>query len=186
MRRNGLIGGSAPNYSRLSSLYDAIVGPPPFLNGLAPRVRSRPGEFLSGLGGPPSSGGFLSGLAPSPPKRLPPPPSVIVADYGVNYTFNVYPITHRPRREKSVYIFGKDQRWMFYAGIAENTFDRLSNHERMAEAMAMGANEVWVHTPGPDAIFNYKDAERRLIERHCFSMNKQHNPLADYIRDWRS
>ncbi len=150
----------------------------------------RSNAFLEGLTGPPSSGGFLSGLTDQPAPsaliealvRLTDPPKVIVPDYGVNYTFEVFPIYYRPIRKNSVYIFGKDRRWMFYAGIAEDTFERLNGHERLAEAIGMGANEVWVHTPGPNPIVTYKEAERRLIERHCFPLNTQHNPLSLMFR----
>ncbi len=182
MTRLGMFGSTAP---RRNSLH-----PNSFLSGLGATPPSN--GFLSGLAGTPSSGGFLSRVT-GPPKpersavaealaKLMNPPKVIVPDYGVNYTFDVFPIYYRPIRKKSVYIFAQDRRLMFYAGIAEDVFERLTDHERMAEAIEMGANEVWVHTPGPDRIIDYKDAERRLIERHCFPLNKQHNPLAYLFR----
>ncbi|HVY87419.1 MAG TPA: GIY-YIG nuclease family protein [Hyphomonadaceae bacterium] len=188
MSRNGMFGSGPPGYNPLT-LSDAILGlrpePPTnaFLSGLTPPLPTS-NAFLSALAGPPRSGDFLSGLtdplsaAASALAQLMVPPKVVVPDYGVDYTFDVFPISYRPAGKNCVYIFAKDRCWMYYAGIAEDLFNRLTGHERMHEVIEMGANEVWVHTPGPNAIFGYKEAERRLIERHCFPLNKQHNPLA--------
>lgn len=168
MSYKGPFGDDVPPYNRLN----------PFLSSLS-ASRPRSNSFLSGVSSSRPSGGPLFGIlgnAFTQPQWSGTAPSfVVVSDLEVDYTFEVFPIFARPRKSHSLYIFGRDRHWMYYAGIAENLFERLSGHERMLEAIELGANELWVHTPGPDALVDFRNAERRLIGCHGFPLNKQHN-----------
>ena len=99
------------------------------------------------------------------------PPTVRVYVGNYFFQFLVYPIWHRPRFQNAVYIFGQDRRYMHYIGRAEDTFVRISpTHHKLKAAKAAGANELWVHAPGPHARFDFEQSEQLLIQHHFSSL----------------
>ena len=201
MRRNGLFGGSAPSYSDRNplSLADAILGRDPeqsnFLAGLAP---PRPGSnaFLARLAPErPPSNEFLSGLAPSrpsPPPQYngltallmnPPPPQPVLKSIwvgGVEFSFRVLPVRARPWQRRCIYAFMRDG-WPVYVGKAYNAHDRFgTEHDRRAEALALGANELWVTEVRTTSAFDLDEAEQPMIAIFCPVLNDKHNPLSLY------
>ena len=92
---------------------------------------------------------------------------------NTNYPFIVYSINDRPSAANAVYIFCyiHDGKWILvYVGSAGDLSSRLSGHERMQDALDMGATHLLVYAPDP----NYQDVERRLIARYDPDLNKHH------------
>jgi len=200
MRRNGLFGGSAPSYARNPlTLSDAILRRDPeptnFLAGLAP-PRPRSNAFLAGLAPErPPSNEFLSGLAPSRPNPPPmyngltallinpPPPKPVLKSLwvdGVEYSFRVMSVKARPWQQNCVYAFMRNG-WPVYVGKAYSAHTRFgTEHDRRAEAIALGANELWVTEVRTTSAFDLDEAEQRMIAQFCPVLNDKHNPLSMY------
>lgn len=195
MSRNGLLGRMAPgrNYLSAPTLYDGILGPNPsprnsFLSGLAPEPSPDNG-FLSGVAGPPSSGGFLSALIadPSPPQyngltaRLMAPPKPLFRAFHTDrivYNFRVLSPKARPSQKHCIYAWVRDG-WPVYVGKAINGANRFSGgHERLAEALALGADALWVTEVTPAHTLD--ETEQYLIDWCCPVLNDKHNPLSMY------
>jgi hypothetical protein len=200
MSRNGMFGSCAPrqNYLNPLTLSDAILGlypePSNFLAGLAP-PRPTSNAFLSGLAPErPSSNAFLSGLAPSRPNPPPvyngltallmnPPPKPVFKSLwvdGVEYSFRVMSVKGRPWQKNCVYAFMR-KGWPVYVGKAYSAYTRFgSEHDRRAEAIALGANELWVTEVRTTSAFDLDEAEQRMIAQFCPVLNDKHNPLSIY------
>ncbi|MBK8838192.1 MAG: hypothetical protein IPO30_05685 [Hyphomonadaceae bacterium] len=200
MRRNGLFGGSAPSYARNPlTLSDAILRRDPeptnFLAGLAP-PRPRSNACLAGLAPErPPSNEFLSGLAPSRPNPPPmyngltallinpPPPKPVLKSLwvdGVEYSFRVMSVKARPWQQNCVYAFMRNG-WPVYVGKAYSAHTRFgTEHDRRAEAIALGANELWVTEVRTTSAFDLDEAEQRMIAQFCPVLNDKHNPLSMY------
>ena len=201
MRRIGMFGGSAPSYSDRNplSLADAILGRDPepsnSLAGLAP-PRPTSNAFLAGLAPErPPSNDFLSGLVPSRPNpppmynglnallMNPPPPKPVFKSLwvdGVEYSFRVMSVKARPWQTNCVYAFMRDG-WPVYVGKAYSSHTRFgTEHDRRAEALALGANELWVTEVRPNSAFDLHEAEQRMIAKFCPVLNDKHNPLSMY------
>ena len=96
-----------------------------------------------------------------------------------NYQFQVYDIDACPAGAEAVYIFAKFEAGIYvpiYIGRAESLSQRLSGHERRAEAIRLGARYLLVHTPGRGARVAFDEAERRLIHHYAPALNQQFNP----------
>jgi len=97
-----------------------------------------------------------------------------------SYRFDVYPIHAAPHGTNAVYLFSKAQGGQFvplYIGKAENLRSRLIGHERMAEALRLGATHLLTHKPGYGDKVHYLEAERRLIAHYNPVLNVQHRTL---------
>ena len=96
---------------------------------------------------------------------------------GTNYSFDVYSIHATPEATNAVYLFCKYQARQYtpvYIGKAENLHSRLVGHERMDEAVSLGATHLLVHTPGLGSRVRYGEAERRLIAHYNPVLNLRH------------
>lgn len=96
------------------------------------------------------------------------------------YTFGVYSIHSSPSATNAVYMFCKIQGGQYvslYIGKAENLNNRLTRHERLAEAVRLGATHLLVHAPGYGAKVHYLEAERRLIAHYNPVLNVHHRTL---------
>ena len=91
--------------------------------------------------------------------------TVVVGDGQIDYTFAIYDIDNPPDVRNADYIFGKDGLWLWYIGKTKSTGTRFYDHHKLDAAKAMGATEIWIHVPGPNAYVDYHDAEVRLIRR---------------------
>ena len=187
MRSNGLFGGSAPSYSDRNplSLADAILGRDP-----------EPSNFLAGLAPPrPGSNAVLARLAPSrpsPPPQYngltallmnPPPPKPVFKSIwvgGVEFNFRVLPVRACPWQRRCICAFMRDG-WPVLVGKAYDAHDRFgTEHDRRAEALALGANELWVTEVRTTSAFDLDEAEQRMIAIFCPVLNDKHNPLSLY------
>ena len=100
---------------------------------------------------------------------------------AVRYRFEVYAIEACPPNVHAVYVFAALAGGTYvslYIGRADILSQRLSSHERRAEAIRRGATHLLVHTPAAGDRIAYDEAERRLIRHYAPPMNEQFNPLA--------
>lgn len=109
------------------------------------------------------------------------PLSTITGFDGVdtNYQFQVFYIDACPAGVDAVYIFARFEAGIYvpvYIGRAEFLSQRLSGHERRAEAIRLGARYLLVHVPGNGARVAFEEAERRLIRHYGPPLNRQLNP----------
>ena len=84
-----------------------------------------------------------------------------------------------PRATNSVYLFCKVQGGQYvplYIGKATELSKRLVGHERLDEAIRLGATHLLAHAPGLGARVHYLEAERRLIGHYAPILNVQHKP----------
>lgn len=97
-----------------------------------------------------------------------------------DYRFSVYDIRDRPAGFAAIYVFA---RWTgagyspLYIGKADDLLARLCGHDRLDEALRLGASHLLVHIPGRFDRVTYTEAERRLIRRFAPPLNTQHNPF---------
>ena len=110
---------------------------------------------------------FLQNLTPLQPPNL----GLVTGSDGVDtdYSFAIYPITSVPSARNAVYMFCQQQSSNYvpvYIGKADDLSSRLHAHERINEAMRLGATHLLVHVPGLTARVHYLEAERRLIYRY--------------------
>lgn len=94
-----------------------------------------------------------------------------------DYTFGVYSIHSSPSATNAIYMFCNIQGGQYvplYIGRAEDLNNRLTGHERLAEAIRLGATHLLVHTPAYAARVHYLEAERRLIAHYNPVLNVQH------------
>ena len=157
-----------------------------FLAGLAP-PRPRSNACLAGLAPErPPSNEFLSGLAPSRPNPPPmyngltallinpPPPKPVLKSLwvdGVEYSFRVMSVKARPWQQNCVYAFMRNG-WPVYVGKAYSAHTRFgTEHDRRAEAIALGANELWVTEVRTTSAFDLDEAEQRMIAQFCPVLN---------------
>lgn len=94
-----------------------------------------------------------------------------------DYSFSVYSIHSMPTAANAVYMFCKLQNNIYvplYIGKADNLYSRLVGHERIDEAVRLGATHLLVHSPGFGARVSYLEAERRLIAQYNPILNVQH------------
>ena len=81
---------------------------------------------------------------------------------------------------RPVYLFCKEQHGQYvplYIGKAEDLRSRLVGHERLAEALRLGATHLLIHKPGYGDKVHYLEAERRLIAHYNPTLNVQHRTL---------
>jgi hypothetical protein len=137
----------------------------------------RPGRFgpFAGLGANPDN---ALRSPPSKPSladavRQWKPPVRTVSDGVYTYHFEVFPITHRPRRFDCVYAFVPAGEVAVYIGRCEESFARMGNHHKLDRAKALGATELWICTPGPSDPLNYFQVESRLVRRFKPVLNDQ-------------
>lgn len=96
-----------------------------------------------------------------------------------DYSFGIYLIHATPSATNSVYLFCKVQGRQYvplYIGKAVDLRKRLVGHERLSEAIRLGATHLLVHSPGFGARVHYLEAERRLIGHYSPTLNVQHKP----------
>jgi hypothetical protein len=183
MSRYGMFGSRAPgrNYLNPLSPYDGILGRDP----------SASNSFLSGVVPErPSSNSFLSGVVPEPSPQprynrltallMDPPKPVIEAFHTdrITYNFRVLSVRARPWQKHCVYAFVCNG-WPVYVGKAYDASTRFgSEHNRRAEALALGADALWVTEVTPEGWLD--EAEQHLIEWCCPVLNDKHNPLSFY------
>ena len=94
-----------------------------------------------------------------------------------DYSFGIYSIHATPRATNSIYLFCKIQGGKYvplYIGKAVDLRKRLVGHERLSEAIRLGATRLLVHSPGFGARVQYLEAERRLIGYYGPILNVQH------------
>ena len=95
------------------------------------------------------------------------------------YSFGIYSIHATPCAKNAVYLFCKVQGGQYvplYIGKAADLSKRLVQHERLDEAIRLGATHLLVHAPGLGARVHYLEAERRLIGHYAPILNVQHRP----------
>lgn len=149
---------------------------------------------MAGLFGPSGLGtrgpglGTPAGLAGALQPRT---PATVKGFDGVdtNYGFEVHGINAQPARNNAVYMFCKLENGKYvplYIGRAQNLSERLSGHERKADALRLGALYLLVHTPPAFAArVNYIEAERRLIAHYNPVLNTQHRGLDGLLGSMR-
>ena len=94
-----------------------------------------------------------------------------------NYRFEIHGISEIPAGTNAVYMFCKLQNSTFepvYIGKAEDLAARLHRHERISEAILLGASHLLVHEAGYEPRINPIEAERRLIAYYNPPLNIQH------------
>lgn len=117
------------------------------------------------------------------PSTLPPgtPGSIYIFDgTDTNYRFEIYGISEIPAGTNAVYMFCKLQNSTFepvYIGKAEDLATRLHRHERISEAVLLGASHLLVHEPGYEPRINSIEAERRLIAHFNPFLNLHHRTI---------
>jgi len=121
----------------------------------------------------------LFGLAPTPL-------ATVTGSDGIDtrYRFDVYGIYDRPSGVNAVYVFARQSAQAYvplYIGRAEILSERLTGHERLSEAIMLGASHLLVHIPGPRDRIGFEDAERRLISRFGPPLNVQHNAMRSFL-----
>lgn len=107
----------------------------------------------------------------------------IILDDGISveYRFDNFDISYKAYGVNAVYAFaslGLAGLRILYIGKADILSERLSRHEKMPEACAMGATRLLVHIPSAHDPIDHVAAEKRLIGRYVPPLNKQHNPLS--------
>ena len=103
-----------------------------------------------------------------------------------NYTFEVYPILTKPRRANSVYLFCCVQGAHYapiYIGKAEDLHSRLVGHNRLVEAICLGARYLLVHSPGLWPRIHYLEAERRFIAHYNPVLNVHHRTQPRWLTE---
>ncbi len=173
------------NYLTAPLMYGGILDadPAPADNFLAGLARERPpsNEFLAGLAPsrpkpPPMYNGLTALLMNQPPKPV--FKSLWVDD--VEYSFRVISVEARPWQKNCVYAFMRNG-WPVYVGKAYNAHTRFgTEHDRRAEAIALGANELWVTEVRTTSAFDLDEAEQRMIVQFCPVLNDKHNPQSMY------
>lgn len=194
MSRYGMFGSGAPGRNHLSThtaadsaLYATPCGEM-FGLGAAPRETFEPHTLSALVMNPPKP-------KPQPPSRnalllasliagtSPPPPKPVFRSIwvdGVEYRFRVMSVRARPWQKNCVYAFMRDG-WPAYVGKAYSAYTRFgTEHDRRAEAIALGANELWVTEVRTTSAFDLDEAEQRMIAKFCPVLNDKHNPLSLY------
>lgn len=193
MSRYGLFGSAAPgrNYLNNNTAADSALSGNPY------------GDMF-GLGASPGNAfasHTLSALVGNPPPPKPQPPNTLMLAHlitgtvprtipkpmfkslwvdGVEYSFRVMSVKARPWQKNCVYAFMRNG-WPVYVGKAYSAHTRFgTEHDRRAEAIALGANELWVTEVRTTSAFDLDEAEQRMIAMFCPVLNDKHNPLSSY------
>ena len=116
------------------------------------------------------------------PPMLPPGTfgNIAVFDGIARYYFEVYGISEILAGTNAVYMFCKFQSSAYcplYIGRAENLAIRLTEHERINEAIRHGASHLLVCMPDYTAQIYFIEAERRLIAHFNPPLNHQHRTI---------
>lgn len=117
------------------------------------------------------------------PSMLPPGTFGNIAVFDgidTSYCFEVYGISEIPAGTNAVYMFCRFQSstyFLLYIGRAENLVTRLTEHERISEAILQGASHLLVCMPDYTTQINFIEAERRLIAYYNPPLNIQHRTI---------
>ncbi len=99
---------------------------------------------------------------------------------GIQYQFDVYPLGTTVYGSNAIYVFARFDGRSYqpvYIGRAETLSTRLQGHERMNEAINLGASYLLVHKVPSKPKVEFTEAERRLIGFYSPALNTQHNRL---------
>ncbi len=121
-----------------------------------------------------SAGGDAPASGPAPIGRL-----SLLDGQGMRYFFTAYPVRAVPTGERAAYAFARlegTEPVPLFVDSAEALAPRLADHERMEEAVALGAVYLLVHMPDPEDPLPHTEAARRLAAHHRPPLNRLRAP----------
>lgn len=94
---------------------------------------------------------------------------------GVAYTFTVYPVRALVSARDAVYAFSRLEGIApvpVLIDAAHSLALRLRGHERLEQAIGLGAVHLLVHVPEPDDPVGHREAAARLAAFHRPALNR--------------
>ncbi len=94
---------------------------------------------------------------------------------GVSYSFTVYPVRAIVTARDAVFAFSRLEGILPVPVLIDGAHAlalRLRGHERLEQAIALGAVHLLVHVPDPDDPIGFREAARRLALFHRPALNR--------------